>query len=64
MLRLWIAGVLAGAAGWAVLQLVSPVHHMARGIAALAVCTAVYGLITLAFGVPEAKAITRRILRR
>jgi putative peptidoglycan lipid II flippase len=64
MLRLWSAGLLAGAAGWAVMHLVSPAHPMARGIAALAVCATVYGLVTLAFGVPEAKAITKRILRR
>jgi putative peptidoglycan lipid II flippase len=64
MLRLWIAALAAGGAGWGVMHLVSPAHNMARGIAALATCAVVYGFVTLAFGVPEAKAITRRILRR
>jgi putative peptidoglycan lipid II flippase len=64
MLRLWTAGLLAGGAGWGVMRLLSPAHHMARGLAALAVCSIVYGLVTLALGVPEAEAITRRVLRR
>jgi putative peptidoglycan lipid II flippase len=62
--RLWGAGLLAGIAGWGVMQLLDPSHQMARGIAALSVFALVYGLATLALGVPEARALASRLRRR
>jgi putative peptidoglycan lipid II flippase len=64
LLRLWGAGLLAGAAGWGVMQLVDPSHQMLRGIGALATFAVVYGLVTLALGVPEARALVSRARRR
>ena len=62
--RLWAAGLLAGGAGW--LVMLAPVHGhaMLRGMAALAAFAIVYGAATLALGVAEARALSRRILRR
>jgi putative peptidoglycan lipid II flippase len=64
LLRLWAAGLLAGSAGYGVLQLLDPARHMIRGVAALAVFSLVYGLVTLALGVPEARALVGRVTRR
>jgi putative peptidoglycan lipid II flippase len=64
LLRLWAAGLLAGGAGWGVMQLLDPRHQMLRGIAALGVFSLVYGLVTLALGVPEAKGLVGRVVRR
>jgi putative peptidoglycan lipid II flippase len=64
LVRLWGAGLLAGAAGWGVMELLDPRHQMARGIAALVVFALVYGLATLALGVPEARALVARVRRR
>src|SRR5690349_2350061 len=64
LVRLWGAGLLAGGAGWVVLQQLDPSHQMLRGFAALGTFSAVYGLVTLALGVPEARALVRRVGRR
>jgi putative peptidoglycan lipid II flippase len=64
LLRLWTAGLLAGGAGWAAMQLLDPRHQMVRGIAALGVFSLVYGLVTLALGVPEATGLLGRVMRR
>jgi putative peptidoglycan lipid II flippase len=64
LLRLWLAGLLAGAAGWGIMLLLDPSRHMLRGIAALAVFSLVYGAVTLALGVPEARALVGRVTRR
>jgi putative peptidoglycan lipid II flippase len=64
LVRLWGAGLLAGAAGFGVMTLLGDVHHMIRGLAALATFVLVYGAVTVALGVPEAKAIAARITRR
>jgi hypothetical protein len=64
LLRLWGAGLTAGVAGFAVLQLMPAAHHMIRGLAALGTFAVVYGAATVALGVPEAKAIASRVLRR
>jgi putative peptidoglycan lipid II flippase len=64
LLRLWIAGLLAGAAGWGVMRIASPSHQTARGVAAIAAFGLVYGLLTLALGVPEARALVSRVRRR
>ena len=39
-------------------------REMIRGFAALGTFGAVYGLVTLALGVPEARALVRRVGRR
>jgi hypothetical protein len=62
--RLWIAGLAAGAAGWGVMLVLDPRHQMVRGIAALLTFAVVYGAITVAFGVPEARALMGRVTRR
>jgi putative peptidoglycan lipid II flippase len=64
LLRLWGAGLLAGAAGWGVMQLLDPRHQTIRGIAALGVFALVYGIVTLALGVPEARGLVGRLTRR
>jgi putative peptidoglycan lipid II flippase len=64
LLRLWASGLAAGAAGWGVMHFVSPAHQSARGLAAIAAFAVVYGLATLALGVPEARALVGRITRR
>jgi putative peptidoglycan lipid II flippase len=64
LLRLWSAGLLAGAAGWGMMQLVDPAHHVLRGVASLVTFALVYGLVTLALGVPEARALVGRVRRR
>ena len=62
--RLWGAGLVAGLAGLGVSQLAIGMHHMVRGIAAIATFAIVYGAVTLALGVPEARAIVGRVRRR
>ena len=62
--RLWIAGLAAGAAGWGVMLVLDPRHQMVRGIAALVSFAIVYGAITVALGVPEARALMGRVTRR
>ena len=64
LLRLWVAGALAGAAGWGVMELLDPRRQMVRGLAALATFAVVYGVVTLALGVPEARALVGRVRRR
>jgi hypothetical protein len=39
-------------------------HHMVRGLASLATFALVYGVATVALGVPEARALSNRVLRR
>jgi putative peptidoglycan lipid II flippase len=64
LIRLWGAGLTAGAAGFAVMRVLTTSHHMIRGIAALGTFAVLYGAVTMALGVPEAKAIASRVLRR
>lgn len=64
LVRLWGAGLVASAVGTAILRLLVGSHHMFRGTAALGTFAVVYGLITLMLGVPEAKGIAARVLRR
>jgi putative peptidoglycan lipid II flippase len=63
LLRFWGAGLLAGVVGWGVMHAMDPRHNMIRGISAMLAFAAVYGLTTLALGVPEAKAIVARFRR-
>ena len=62
--RLWGAGALAGAAGWGAMQLLDPSRQMLRGVAALTIFALVYGLVTVALGVPDARALATRVRRR
>jgi putative peptidoglycan lipid II flippase len=64
LLRLWMAGLLAGAAGWGVMRVMDPAHQMLRGIAAIGAFAIVYGVVTLALGVPEARGLVGRVRRR
>jgi putative peptidoglycan lipid II flippase len=64
LIKLWAAGLLAGASGFAVMWVMNPSHQTMRGIAALIVFAIVYGIATLALGVAEAKGIAARVLRR
>ena len=63
-LRLWAAALLAAAAGWGVMTLLAHTGATLRGGFALIVFAIVYGFVTLALGVPEARAIAARVLRR
>ena len=62
--RLWGASLVAGATGFAVMRLTGSSHHQLRGVASIAAFAVVYGLVTLALGVPEAKALAGKVLRR
>ncbi|MDB4883191.1 MAG: integral rane protein MviN [Gemmatimonadetes bacterium] len=62
--KLWGASLVAGAAGWGLTQLASALPHTARGVAAIATFAVVYGAVTLALGVPEARALVGRVRRR
>lgn len=64
LLRLWSASALAGTAGYAVMRLVNASHQMVRGFLALGTFALLYGVVTLALGVPDARGIARRVLRR
>ena len=64
LLRLWGAGLVAGLAGFGVMRVMDPAHQSMRGAAALVSFAIVYGLVTVALGVPEAKGIAARVLRR
>lgn len=61
--KMWGSGLLAGVAGWSVLHFMSGRHQSLRGILAMLVFSAVYGVATLALGVPEARAMAARIRR-
>ena len=62
--RLTGAALLAGAAGWGIMRLFDPSRPMLRGVVALLAFSVVYGLATVALGVPEARALVRRVRRR
>jgi len=64
LVRLWGAGLLAGACAIGVMRFAGHTHAFASGVIAMAVFALVYGLVTLAFGVPEARALVGRVLRR
>jgi putative peptidoglycan lipid II flippase len=64
LVKLWAAGLLAGLAGFGVMRLIDPSHQSMRGAAALVAFSVVYGLVTVALGVSEAKSIAARVLRR
>jgi putative peptidoglycan lipid II flippase len=61
--RLWAASLLSGAVGFAIMQVISPRHQMLRGASAIVAFAIVYGVATLALGVPEARALVARARR-
>jgi len=61
--RLWTASLLAGAVGYGMMILLSPDHQMLRGASAITAFAVVYGIVTLALGVPEARALVARARR-
>jgi len=56
--------LIAGAAGWGVTMLPVNAPDTIRSAGAIAVFALVYGALTLALGVPEARAIVARVRRR
>jgi putative peptidoglycan lipid II flippase len=64
LVRLWGAGLAGAGVGYGVLLLFGTAHHMIRGLASLSAFALVYGLLTVALGVPEAKGLAARVLRR
>jgi putative peptidoglycan lipid II flippase len=61
--RLWAASLLSGAVGFALMRVMPPTHQMLRGALAIMSFAIVYGLSTLALGVPEARALVARARR-
>jgi thiol:disulfide interchange protein len=59
--RLWAAAGLAGAAGWLLRVVLPPLHPIAVAALVLAAFGLVYFSVGLAAGVPEARALLRRI---
>ena len=64
LFRLWSAALVAAAAGWGVTRLPLRAPDAVHGAVALVAFALVYGAVTLAFGVPEARAIAARARRR
>lgn len=64
LFTLWGAGILAGLAGVAITRLWSGGQSVVGSVLAIAAFALVYGLVTLALGVPEARAIVGRARRR
>ena len=62
--RLWGASIVAGAVGFAITRLTGTAHHTLRGVVAIVAFAIVYGIITLSLGVPEAKALVGKVIRR
>jgi putative peptidoglycan lipid II flippase len=62
--RLWGSSLIAGAVGWGVMHLLGDAPHMVRGIAAILVFAVVYGALTLALGVAEARGIAAKLRLR
>jgi len=62
--KLWGAGLLAGVSSFGVMRLIHETHPFAAGVLAMATFALVYGAATVALGVPQAKAIASRVLRR
>ena len=59
--RLWGAGLLAAAIAWGVRMAVPAAHPILAALAVLAVYGAVYFLVTDRLGIPEARAVMRRL---
>jgi putative peptidoglycan lipid II flippase len=59
--RLWLAACLAGAAGWLVRSVLPPLHPIPAAVLVLGVFAIVYFGVGMALGVPEARALVRRL---
>ena len=64
LVKLWIAALTAGAAGFALARLDFGHGHLLSGTLAILAFALVYGALTLALGVPEARALVARVQRR
>jgi putative peptidoglycan lipid II flippase len=64
LFTLWGAGILAGIVGLAITRLWSGGRSLVGSVLAIAAFSLVYGLVTLALGVPEARALVARVSRR
>jgi putative peptidoglycan lipid II flippase len=64
LVALWGAGILAGLVGLAITKLWSSGGSVVGSALAIAAFCLVYGLVTLALGVPEARALVARVGRR
>jgi putative peptidoglycan lipid II flippase len=62
--KLWGAGILAGVSSFGVMRLIHETHPFAAGVLAMATFALIYGAATVALGVPQAKDIVSRVLRR
>jgi putative peptidoglycan lipid II flippase len=62
--RLWASAVVAAAGGIAVKLAIGPRHPLLVGILALSLYGLVYLGTTVAFGIPEARRLPQRLLRR
>ena len=62
--KLWGASLSAGAAGYGVMHLLIAWPHVLRGVASLGAFASVYGLLTIALGIPEARGLVTRVMRR
>lgn len=63
-LRLWGAALVASAVAWGVKLAVAGQHRWVVALAVLGTFALVYGALTLALGVPEARALGDRLSRR
>jgi hypothetical protein len=64
LVALWGAGILAGLVGLAITKLWSSGGSVVGSALAIAAFCLVYGLVTLALGVPEARSLVARVRRR
>jgi putative peptidoglycan lipid II flippase len=64
LFALWIAALVAGAAGFALARLDFGHGHLVSGTLAMLAFAVVYGVLTLALGVPEARVLVSRVRRR
>jgi putative peptidoglycan lipid II flippase len=60
----WMASLVAATAGWGVTRLPLAAPRAVQGALAIAAFALVYGAVTLALGVPQARAIAARVRRR
>jgi putative peptidoglycan lipid II flippase len=64
LISLWAAGILAGLLGLAITHLWVPVSSFVASALAIVTFAGVYGAVTHALGVPEARALVARVRRR
>ncbi len=62
--QLWGAGIVAGMASFVVQRVLHADHPFVGGVAAMSTFALIYGVATVALGVPQARQISSRVLRR